>query len=185
MTYSERHFEPEVESIACMAVIQVASRYVRYSSAPAAWLAFAVRAPAILPASGRVIPPAVAARRARAPVEEFRAADFRAGFPAAARPVAPAGSADLLSDRSASHRHSSSVRPDELTAPAKRCSLENLAVALTGRAPAWCCCGSCRLRHNHAIACRRCSRPATLCATDVRSPPRAATGFSGRAQKSR
>ena len=39
---------------------------------------------------------------------------------------------------------------------------------------ATCCCGSCQPRHSPAIACRRCNRPAIRCATDVRSPPRAA-----------
>ena len=60
--------------------MHVASRCVRYPSAPAAWLAFAVRAPAIRPAFGRVIPPAVAARRARAPAEESRAGISRRAF---------------------------------------------------------------------------------------------------------
>jgi hypothetical protein len=171
--------------IACGAIMHVARRCLRYPSAPAARLASAVRALAILPVFGRVIPPAVAARPARAPAEESQAEDFQADFPAAARSVAPAGSADLLSGRSASHRHSSSVRPDELTAPAVRCSRKNLPVAFTSRVPAWCCCDSCRPANSRAIACRRCSRHANLCATDVRSPPRAATGFPGPAQKSR
>jgi hypothetical protein len=46
------------------------------------------------------------------------------------------------------------------------------------RAPAWCCCGSCRSRHSRVRACRRCSPPATRRATDARSPPRAATAMA-------
>jgi hypothetical protein len=185
MRYSGGHFELEVESMGVRCGRGCRIGCVRYPSAPAAWWAFAVRGPAIRPAFGPVIPQAVAARSARAPAEEFRAADFQAGFPAAARSVAPAGSADLPWVRSASHRYSSLTRPDGLTAPAKRCSLERLSASRPSREPAWCCCGSCRFANNRVTACRRYSRHATLCGTDVRSPPRAATGFPEPAQKSR
>jgi hypothetical protein len=50
--------------------------------------------------------------------------------------------------------------------------------SISGRAistPTGCCCGSCRPRRSRARACRRCSRPAIRCATNVRLPPRAAT----------
>ena len=77
----------------------------RYPSAPSAWREFAVRGSAIRSAFGRVIPPAVVARQVRAPAEESLVQDSQAGFPAAVPSVAPAESADLLSDRSALCRH--------------------------------------------------------------------------------
>src|SRR5258707_12232752 len=46
------------------------------------------------------------------------------------------------------------------------------------RAPIACCCGSCRSRRSRAPACRQCSPPTIRSATDVRSPPRAATAMA-------
>ncbi len=56
------------------------------------------------------------------------------------------------------------------TAPMRQCS----ASPALKRAPAGCCCGSCRFRCSRVRACLRCSHRAIRCATDVRSPPRAA-----------
>ena len=57
------------------------------------------------------------------------------------------------------------------TAPMQQCS----AAQMPKRAPAGCCCGSWRSRCSRVRACLRCSHPAIRYATDVRSPPRAAT----------
>jgi hypothetical protein len=63
--------------------------------------------------------------------------------------------------------------PDS-TAPMRQCS----AARTPKRAPAGCCCGSCRSRCSRARACLRCNRPAIRCATDVRLPPRGATAMA-------
>jgi hypothetical protein len=95
MTHSEGRFKLEVE------LARSVGRF-RNPLVRAARAAFAAH---VHPAYGRAIHQVLAAHPAHARAEESRAADFQAGFLAAARPAVPAGSAGLRTDRSASHRH--------------------------------------------------------------------------------
>jgi len=98
MTHSEGYFKPEIESQNLRRVRKNSVERLRYPLARAAKVAFVVHAPAIRPGYDRVIHQAVAAHPALAWVEESRASDFQAGFPAAAPPVVLAGLADLRTD---------------------------------------------------------------------------------------
>jgi hypothetical protein len=124
-------------------------------------------APATPPVCRRAIRPAVAARLAPAPAAAPRAEDCPAGFPAAVRLDGPASEAGFRAVRSAScsfgKRKPVHQRRGRGNVPCPRCE------------PIACCCGSCRSRRSRARACRRCSHPATRCATNARLRSRAAT----------
>jgi hypothetical protein len=74
--------------------------------------------------------------------------------------------------------HSMAIGSGAITAPLRRCSCRPGTELAAIFSPAACCCGSCRSRRSRAKTCRRCSHSPIRRATDVRSPPRAATALA-------